>query len=194
VTEDVECRPVNPYGRTKLIGEQLVADVATATGLRYASLRYFNVAGSAASELADQGVANLVPMVFQRLSRRAAPVIFGADYPTPDGTCVRDFVHVVDIATAHVAAARALADGELGALVANIGRGEGVSVREMIETIREVTGTAGEAWSEPVVAERRPGDPARVVAAADTIERTLGWKARFGVPDMVESAWAGWRH
>jgi UDP-glucose 4-epimerase len=192
VPEDTECRPVNPYGRTKLIGEHLVADVAAATGLRYASLRYFNVAGSASSALADHGTSNLVPMVFQRLAQRQGPLVFGDDYPTPDGTCIRDFVHVADIASAHVAAAAALAGGELTALTANIGRGEGVSVLEMIETIRAVTGTADESWSRPVVVDRRPGDPARVVASADVIERTLGWRARFGVREMVESAWAGW--
>ena len=192
VDEDTPCSPVNPYGRTKLIGEQLVADVAAATGLRYAALRYFNVAGCATPELADRGASNLVPMVFERLAAQQAPVIFGDDYPTPDGTCVRDFVHVSDIASAHVAAARALAGGSVTGLVANIGRGEGVSVREMVSTIRDVTGTGDAAWAEPVVRARRPGDPPRVVASADTIERVLGWQARHGVREMVESAWAGW--
>jgi UDP-glucose 4-epimerase len=191
VVEDTECRPVNPYGRTKLIGEQLVADVATASGLRFANLRYFNVAGCAAPALADRGVSNLVPMVFQRLDERQSPLIFGADYPTPDGTCVRDFIHVADIASAHVAAGRALSDGSVTELVANIGRGEGVSVREMIATIREVAG-ATEAWAEPVVRARRAGDPARVVASDETLRQTLGWQAQLSVRDMVTSAWAGW--
>ncbi|MGY1752130.1 UDP-glucose 4-epimerase GalE [Blastococcus sp. SYSU D01042] len=193
VREDYLCRPVNPYGRTKLIGEQLVTDVAAATGLRHASLRYFNVAGCAHPTLSDRGVSNLVPMVFRRLDDREAPAIFGGDYPTPDGTCVRDFVHVQDIASAHVAAAAALSDGRVDQLVANIGRGEGVSVREMIETILDVTGARKEDWAQPVVLERRTGDPPRVVASADTIERVLGWRARLDVRDMVESAWAGWR-
>ncbi|MGY1604671.1 UDP-glucose 4-epimerase GalE [Geodermatophilus sp. SYSU D00815] len=192
VREDTPCRPVNPYGTTKLVGEWMVADVARTSGLRYANLRYFNVAGAAAPDLTDVGVSNLVPMVFQQLSRHAAPRIFGDDYDTPDGTCVRDFVHVADIASAHVAAARALADGGVTALTANIGRGEGVSVREMVETIRAVTGTAGEAWSAPVVEPRRPGDPPRVVAAADTVEQALGWRAAFGAEEMVRSAWEGW--
>jgi UDP-glucose 4-epimerase len=192
VGEDLDCRPVNPYGQTKLVGERLVADVATATGLRYASLRYFNVAGSAAPSMADTGESNLVPMVFRRLAERRAPLIFGADYPTPDGTCIRDFVHVSDIASAHVAAARGLADGRVTALTANIGRGDGVSVREMVETIRDVTGTASESWSDPVVVAARPGDPPRVVASAGRIRAELGWEARWGVRDMVASAWAGW--
>jgi UDP-glucose 4-epimerase len=183
---------VNPYGTTKLVGERMVAEVAAATGLRHASLRYFNVAGTAAPELTDRGVSNLVPMVFQRLSRRQAPVVFGNTHPTPDGTCVRDFVHVADVASAHVAAARALAEGSIGALTANVGRGEGVSVREMVDTIRSVTGTAGEAWAEPVVAPPRAGDPPRVVASADTVRAVLGWEARHDVREMVASAWAGW--
>ena len=192
VDESTPCRPVNPYGRTKLIGEQLVGDVAAATGLRYAALRYFNVAGCATPELGDRGATNLVPMVFERLAARQAPVIFGDDYPTPDGTCVRDFVHVSDIASAHVAAARALADGGVTELIANVGRGAGVSVREMVSIVRDVTGTADDAWAEPVVRPRRPGDPPRVVAAADTIAQVLGWRAQHGVREMVESAWAGW--
>src|SRR3954469_13895395 len=110
VREDFPCRPINPYGQTKLVGERMVADVAQATGLRYAHLRYFNVVGAARPELADRGATNLVPMVFRRLDDRQATVVFGDDFPTPDGTCVRDFVHVPDIATAHVAAARALGE------------------------------------------------------------------------------------
>jgi UDP-glucose 4-epimerase len=170
----------------------MLADVAAATGLRHASLRYFNVAGSVAPAMADRGVSNLVPMVFERLSTRLPPLIFGADHPTPDGTCVRDFIHVSDIASAHVAAAQGLSEGRISALTANIGTGIGVSVAEMVETIRDVTGTAGETWSEPRVVERRPGDPPRVVASADRIREALGWKAERGVRDMVASAWAGW--
>jgi UDP-glucose 4-epimerase len=192
VSEETDCRPVNPYGQTKLIGEYMLADVAAATGLRHASLRYFNVTGSAAPVMADRGVSNLVPMVFERLSTRLPPLIFGADHPTPDGTCVRDFIHVSDIASAHVAAAQGLSEGRISALTANIGTGIGVSVAEMVETIRDVTGTAGETWSEPRVVERRPGDPPRVVASADRIREALGWKAEWGVRDMVASAWAGW--
>jgi UDP-glucose 4-epimerase len=192
VTEDTGCHPVNPYGQTKLVGERLITDVARATGLRYVSLRYFNVAGAAHPELADRGAGNLVPMVFQRLTDRQPPLVFGDDFPTLDGTCVRDFIHVADVASAHVAAARALATGAVQALTANVGRGQGVSVREMIALIREVTGTSDERWAEPVVGSRRPGDPPRVVASADLIRQRLGWTAEFGLPAMVASAWAGW--
>jgi UDP-glucose 4-epimerase len=192
VSEDAECLPVNPYGRTKLIGEHMVADLARATGLRYVVLRYFNVAGSSRPELADRGVSNLVPMVIQRLVDGAAPRIFGGDYPTPDGSCIRDFIHVADVAAAHVAAAQGLGEGRVSALTANIGRGEGMSVHQMVAAIRQVTGTADQPWAVPEVVPRRAGDPPRVVAAVDTIRAALGWEARWDLDDMVTSAWAGW--
>ncbi|WP_369255686.1 UDP-glucose 4-epimerase GalE [Geodermatophilus amargosae] len=192
VEEDMDCRPVNPYGQTKWVGERMIEEVAAATGLRYANLRYFNVAGAAEPVLADRGVSNLVPMVFRRLAARQPPRIFGDDYDTPDGTCVRDFIHVADVASAHVAAARALGLGQVGGLTANIGRGEGVSVQEMVSVIRDVTGTATEDWAQPVVEPRRAGDPPRVVASADRIHDAIGWRARSGVQAMVQSAWEGW--
>ncbi|NGO77361.1 UDP-glucose 4-epimerase GalE [Streptomyces sp. YC504] len=188
VTEDTPCLPMNPYGETKLAGEWLVRAAGRAHGFATASLRYFNVAGSASPELADTGVFNIVPMVFEKLTEGAAPRIFGADYPTPDGTCVRDYIHVADLADAHVAAARKLATAPGDDLTVNIGRGEGVSVRELIDLINEVTGYG----VEPEVAPRRPGDPARVVASADRIAGELGWEARHDVRDMITSAWAGW--
>ncbi|RSN69410.1 UDP-glucose 4-epimerase GalE, partial [Streptomyces sp. WAC 05379] len=140
VTEETPCAPMSPYGETKLAGEWLVRATGKATGLATASLRYFNVAGAATPELADTGVFNLVPMVFEKLTENAPPRIFGDDYPTPDGTCIRDYIHVVDLAEAHVAAARALQDSPGHDLTLNIGRGEGVSVREMIDRINAVTG------------------------------------------------------
>ncbi|MFH0175731.1 UDP-glucose 4-epimerase GalE [Streptomyces cacaoi] len=190
VTEKTPCAPINPYGETKLAGEWLVGAVGARHRMATASLRYFNVAGAATPELGDDGVYNLVPMVFERLEADEAPRIFGADYPTPDGTCVRDYIHVEDIAAAHVAAARRLAVDPEARLVLNIGRGEGVSVAEMIGVIQDVTGRAE---IEPDVSGRRPGDPARVVASADLIREELGWSAERGVREMVESAWAGWR-
>ncbi|MEU3839650.1 UDP-glucose 4-epimerase GalE [Streptomyces sp. NPDC028635] len=191
VTEDTPCSPVNPYGETKLAGEWLVRAAGRAHGMTTACLRYFNVAGSAADHLADTGVFNLVPMVFEKLMQGAAPVVFGDDYDTEDGTCVRDFIHVEDIASAHVAAARALGDREPGSdLTVNIGRGEGVSVREMIALIGEVTGHGPAA--APLTAPRRAGDPARVVASAERVRAELGWTARHDARAMVASAWAGW--
>ncbi|MEW2119983.1 UDP-glucose 4-epimerase GalE [Streptomyces sp. NPDC005474] len=188
VTEDTPCVPMSPYGETKLAGEWLVRATGRATGLSTASLRYFNVAGAAAPELADVGVFNVVPMIFERLTAHEPPRIFGDDYPTPDGTCVRDYIHVVDLAEAHVAAARALEATPGRELTLNIGRGEGVSVRDMIDRVNEATGHA----LPPVVTPRRPGDPARVVASADRIAAELGWKAKHDVQDMITSAWAGW--
>ncbi|MEU5921159.1 UDP-glucose 4-epimerase GalE [Streptomyces sp. NPDC047141] len=192
VTEDTPCLPLSPYGETKLVGEWMVRAVGKAHGLSTACLRYFNVAGAAAPELADTGVFNLVPMVFERLDAGESPRVFGDDYPTPDGTCIRDYIHVEDLADAHLVAARKLADwsvaGEPRDLTVNIGRGEGVSVTEMVRLINEIT----DHTTEPLVTPRRPGDPARVVAAADRIESELGWKARHDVRDMIESAWNGW--
>ncbi|WP_030167174.1 UDP-glucose 4-epimerase GalE [Streptomyces sp. NRRL S-813] len=191
VTEETPCMPMSPYGETKLVGEWLVRATGRATGLSTASLRYFNVAGAASPELADTGVFNLVPMVFEKLTENAAPRIFGDDYPTPDGTCIRDYIHVVDLAEAHVATARALQSSPGLDLTLNIGRGEGVSVREMIDTVAAVTGH----HHVPTVTPRRPGDPARVVASADRIATELGWKARHDIHDMIASAWQGWlRH
>ncbi|QES41915.1 UDP-glucose 4-epimerase GalE [Streptomyces venezuelae] len=189
VTEQTPCLPMSPYGETKLAGEWLVRAVGRAHGLTTASLRYFNVAGAASADLADTGVFNLIPMVFEKLTAGEAPRIFGADYATPDGTCVRDYIHVVDIAEAHVATARRLVSAAPGTdLTLNIGRGEGVSVREMTTLINETTGRTTPAE----VTARRPGDPARVVASADRIATELGWSAKRDVRDMIASAWAGW--
>ncbi|MFG3287998.1 UDP-glucose 4-epimerase GalE [Streptomyces sp. NPDC048179] len=188
VTEETPCVPMSPYGETKLAGEWLVRATGRATGLSTASLRYFNVAGAASPELADVGVYNLIPMVFEKLTENAPPRVFGDDYPTPDGTCVRDYIHVVDLAEAHVAAARALQADPGRELTLNIGRGEGVSVREMIDRINTVTGYD----RPPAVTPRRPGDPARVVASADRITTELGWKAKHDIHDMITSAWHGW--
>ncbi|MCB5911730.1 UDP-glucose 4-epimerase GalE [Streptomyces pinistramenti] len=192
VTEGTPCVPINPYGETKLVGEWMARAAGRAHGISTACLRYFNVAGAAAPELADTGVFNIVPMVFEKLTEGAAPRIFGDDYDTPDGTCIRDYIHVADLADAHVAAARKLAEpGPVRDLTLNIGRGEGVSVRELIDLITEVTGHSGVTAE---VTPRRPGDPARVVAADDRIAAELGWKAHHDVRDMITSAWAGWQH
>lgn len=188
VTEDTPCVPINPYGETKLAGEWLVRAAGRAHSIATVCLRYFNVAGAATPELADTGVFNVIPMVFDRLTRDEAPRIFGADHPTPDGTCVRDYIHVADLADAHLAAARHVQAHPEGDLTVNIGRGEGVSVRELVTLIGEVSGDARPALVEP----RRAGDAPRAVADAALAADALGWKARRGVREMVESAWAGW--
>ncbi|MET8857098.1 UDP-glucose 4-epimerase GalE [Streptomyces sp. NPDC004579] len=188
ITEGTPCAPMSPYGETKLAGEWLVRAAGRAHGIATVCLRYFNVAGAASPELADTGIFNIVPMVFDRLTRGEAPRIFGDDYPTPDGTCVRDYIHVADLAEAHLAAARRLTDGASGDLTVNIGRGEGVSVRELVTLIAEVTGNP----VAPLVEPRRPGDAPRAVASAALAADRLDWSARRGVREMVESAWRGW--
>ena len=189
VTEESPTVPVSPYGESKLIGEWLLRDLARAAGLSWVSLRYFNVAGAGAAHLGDTGVFNLIPMVFQALSRGQRPKVFGDDYPTPDGSCVRDYIDVVDLADAHVVAAERLADSAGGVgEVYNVGRGEGVSVKEVMEVARKVTGID---FTYDVVG-RRPGDPPRIVASAEKIGRDLGWHARRDLDDMVTSAWEAW--
>ncbi|MFF1261450.1 MULTISPECIES: UDP-glucose 4-epimerase GalE [unclassified Streptomyces] len=190
ITESTPCAPMSPYGETKLAGEWLVRAAGRAHGMATVCLRYFNVAGAAAPELADTGVFNVIPMIFDRLSRGEAPRIFGDDYPTPDGTCVRDYLHVADLAEAHLAAARRLTEpGATGDLTVNIGSGEGVSVRELVDLISEVSGDPRAAVVEP----RRAGDSPRAVAVAELAAKELGWATSRGVREMVESAWAGWQ-
>ncbi|MET0782112.1 MAG: UDP-glucose 4-epimerase GalE [Microbacterium sp.] len=185
IAETDATEPVNPYGATKLVGEQLVAAATHAFPLRAASLRYFNVAGAGWPELGDTAVLNLVPMVFERIDAGEAPVIFGDDYPTPDGTCVRDFVHVLDLAEAHVAMLGHLEAAEPGHVIVNVGTGTGYSVREMVEAIRRTAGFD----VPPVVRQRRAGDPASVVADPSGIRALTGWSARLGLDDIVQSAW-----
>ncbi|MDK3256764.1 UDP-glucose 4-epimerase GalE [Blastococcus capsensis] len=187
VGEDAPCRPVNPYGETKVVGEWLVADVARTTGMSFLNLRCFNVAGAASRLLADTHGQDLLQQVADRLDAGVAPLVFGGDHPTPDGSCVRDFVDVRDVADAYVAAAELLASGPAPGLAVNIGRGAGVSVLEMCRLI------AAEASSDlaPRVVERRAGDPPAVVADVDRARRLLGWHPRREVREMVRSALAG---
>lgn len=188
VAEDAPTEPVNPYGRTKLAGEWLVADAARAHGLRAISLRYFNVAGAGWPELADRAVLNLVPMVLERLDAGEAPRIFGDDYPTPDGTCVRDFVHVLDVAEAHLAALDALGEGASPHRALNVGTGVGASVGEVVEGLRR-----RRPGSVPAAhLDRRPGDPSEVVADVELIAAELGWRARRTLDEILDSAVAGW--
>lgn len=191
VGEDAPPRPESPYGQSKVVSEWLLRDVAAITpGMRQSSLRYFNVVGSGPPELADHSPHNLFPKVFRALSHGQPPKVFGTDYDTPDGTCVRDYVHVVDLADAHVAVAKHLEAGNPAAPAYNVGRGEGSSVLEVVSAIRRITETE----SEPEMHPRRPGDPARIVGAVDRIASDLDWHARFDLDDMVSSAWTAWQH
>lgn len=185
VTEGTARAPESPYGESKLIGEWLLADQARAAGLRHTSLRYFNVVGSGTSEVFDASPHNLFPLVFDALIEGRTPRINGDDYPTPDGTCVRDYIHVADLAEAHVVAARRLDAGDELAPVYNLGSGDGVSVGEIMRSVAEVTGVA----FEPEIGPRRPGDPARIVASGELAARDLDWRMRHSLADMVASAW-----
>lgn len=186
VTEETPTRPESPYGESKLVGEWLLADAGVAYGLRHTSLRYFNVVGSGSDDLYDTSPHNLFPLVFDALHEGRTPHINGDDYPTPDGTCVRDYLHVSDLALAHVTAARKLGEGVDLEAVYNLGSGTGSSVREIMDTIREVTGID----FEPEVRVRRPGDPARIVATGELAARDLDWAMRHDLHSMVASAWA----
>ena len=185
VTEDTPKNPQSPYGESKLIGEWLLRDQAVAEGLRHTSLRYFNVVGSGVPEIYDASPHNLFPLVFAALGEGKTPRIYGDDYPTPDGTNVRDYIHVADLALAHVAAARRLDAGEPIEAAYNLGSGEGVSVAQIMTAVAEVTGIA----FDPQIAPRRPGDPARIVATGELAARDLDWKMRHSLTDMVQSAW-----
>lgn len=185
VTEHSAQRPTSPYGESKLIAEWMLKAQGVATGLAHTSLRYFNVVGSGYPDLYDTSPHNLFPLVFDALLSGRVPKVFGTDYDTPDGTCIRDYVHVQDLAISHVAAAQRLADGRWLESAYNLGSGRGLSVAEIMATAAEATGIA----FTPERAPRRPGDPARIVASGDLAARDLDWRMRHDVRDMVASAW-----
>ena len=183
VNEDYLARPINPYGETKLVGEWMMADAAKAWGLKVVSLRYFNVAGAGFDDLADTSVANLIPIAFNAIKNNQAIQVFGTDWPTPDGSCVRDYIHVLDLADAHIAALDYLGQEVREHSIFNVGTGTGSSVLEVIEAIRNVLGTE---FAVDLVG-RRAGDPASLSADVSRIEETLGWKAKQSLADIVSS-------
>ncbi|MCI1663091.1 MAG: UDP-glucose 4-epimerase GalE [Actinomyces sp.] len=189
VPEDIEKTPINPYGETKLIGEWMMADCERAWGLNWIGLRYFNVAGAGWPDLEDPATLNLVPMVLDRLAKGESAKIFGTDYPTPDGTCIRDYIHVLDLAEAHVAALDALESGAPAHRQFNVGTGRGTSVREIIDGLRQVSG-----WDFPVEEmARRAGDPPQLIGDASRITKDLGWSAQRDVRGILQSAWDAWQ-
>jgi len=186
IEEDDALAPTNAYGESKLLTERMLAWFHQCHGLRYAALRYFNAAGAAGERGENhQPESHLIPRVLQvALGQSDQVSIFGTDYPTPDGTCVRDYIHILDLASAHLAALDALASRER--LVYNLGNGQGFSIRELIEVARRVTGHPIPA----VETGRRPGDPAILVASSARIQRELGWRPHYpGLEAIVASAW-----
>lgn len=186
IREDDELSPSNTYGESKLMIERMLRWFNQIHGLRYAALRYFNAAGSAGERGEDhQPETHLIPLVLQvPLQRRANIRIFGSNYPTPDGTCVRDYIHILDLASAHLLALAALSDKPC--LTYNLGNGRGYSVRQVIDVARQVTGNP----IPSVEVEPRPGDPAVLVASSERIASELGWRPRFPhLEEIVASAW-----
>jgi UDP-glucose 4-epimerase len=189
ITEDEKKAPVSPYGRSKLMVEQILIDwlAANKTSFAFASPRYFNASGCAMDGTLGEDhdpETHLIPLVLQvALGRREHVEVYGNDYPTRDGTCVRDYIHVLDLAQAHILALRAL---EGGSRIYNLGNGQGYTVREVIDTARSVTGTPIPAVDGP----RRPGDLPALVAGSDKIRRELGWQPRYPeLRTIVHSAW-----
>jgi len=188
IRETEKQEPVNPYGFTKLVIEHMLEDYARAYGFGFAALRYFNACGASIDSLIGedhQPESHLIPIVLQvALGQRKAVTVFGRDYPTSDGTCIRDYIHVDDLGAAHLAALQKLQQGE--GIKLNLGTGRGYSVLEVIETCRRITGHAIPAiWGE-----RRPGDPAELVADAAAAREVLGWTPRYTDLDgIVDTAW-----
>lgn len=188
IPEDSPKQPINPYGFTKLAMERALADYAHAYGLGYAVLRYFNACGASSDAMIGEDhtpETHLIPLVLQvALGQRPNVSIFGTDYPTPDGTCIRDYVHVEDLADAHIRVLDRIEQGR--GLTYNVGTGNGASVREVVEAVRRVTGHPIPAVEHP----RRAGDPPVLVASSDALQRELGWSPRYTrIEEIVASAW-----
>jgi UDP-glucose 4-epimerase len=188
IAETTPQQPINPYGFSKLVVERMLDDFAAAHGFGFAALRYFNAAGAAEDGSIGEDhtpESHLIPIVLQvALGQRPSISVFGEDYPTPDGTCVRDYVHVEDLATAHLAALERLQPGK--GIKVNLGSGRGYSVREVIEACQKITGHAIPAASAP----RRAGDPPELIADARLARELLGWTPRYTtIESIVETAW-----
>jgi UDP-glucose 4-epimerase len=172
IKEDGPCNPINPYGQSKLINEWMLSNASVAWGLQAISLRFFNVAGAGWKELKDPSKANLIPIAEFNISNRVATEVYGIDYDTPDGSCVRDYVHVLDVAEAHLAALDGFRDGHQ---VFNVGTGQGYSVLEILNSLK----------AKYVVAPRRAGDPEQLIADVNKIKNYLGWEAKYGLKDIL---------
>ena len=184
VSEDTECSPINPYGETKLVGEWLVR-AAGSWGLAGVNLRYFNVAGTGSPELADKAALNLIPIAIAKVNTGLPVTVFGNDYPTEDGSCIRDYVHVSDLARAHLVALEYLEKEPRSFDTFNVGTGVGASVFEVLAALKLASGLD----FKVEVADRRAGDPPRLVADVSRIHEELGFKAELDLKDIVSSAW-----
>ncbi|HWO77749.1 MAG TPA: UDP-glucose 4-epimerase GalE, partial [Bacillus sp. (in: firmicutes)] len=189
ITEETATNPINPYGRSKLMIEHILADFSKAYGLNYIVLRYFNAAGAHISaEIGEKHdpETHLIPIILQHLlGEREHIAVFGSDYNTPDGTCIRDYIHVTDLAKAHILGVEALLTGTKETAIYNLGNGLGYSVEEVIDTCEKVTGKK----ANVVMSDRREGDPARLVASSNKIHEELGWKAEYSLEEIIASAW-----
>ncbi|AIM16346.1 UDP-galactose-4-epimerase [Bacillus sp. X1(2014)] len=189
IKETCPTSPINPYGRSKLMIEHILADFAKAYGLQYIILRYFNAAGAHKTAMIGEShdpETHLIPIVLQHLlGKRDQISVFGSDYDTEDGTCIRDYIHVTDLAHAHIRALDALLTGKKSNEVYNLGNGLGYSVKEVIETCERVTGLK----ANVDITDRRPGDPARLVASSEKIYTELGWKAERNLEQIIKDAW-----
>ena len=177
--------PLSPYGATKLLSEELISTVGRAEQISHISLRYFNVVGSALAEFGDNSKDNLVPKVFQALKSGKRPEIYGTNYPTPDGSCIRDYIHVQDLAKAHISALKKCESGFTSA-VYNVGSGRGYSVKEMMAQISESLGRDINPQESPA----RAGDSPKLIASIEKIKSELSWKPEASLKEMIDSSWA----
>jgi UDP-glucose 4-epimerase len=184
VVEDDPTAPLSPYGASKLLSEQLISSVGSAEQISDISLRYFNVIGSNIAEFGDNSKDNLVPKVFLALKNGKRPQIYGSDYPTPDGTCIRDYIHVQDLALAHLAALKKV-ESEYISQVYNVGSGKGYSVKEMMDQISKSLGRD----INPELSPARAGDSPKLIASIDKIKEQLGWSPKASLKEMIDSAW-----
>ncbi|SEM93464.1 UDP-glucose 4-epimerase GalE [Lihuaxuella thermophila] len=189
IQEELPANPINPYGRSKWMVEQILQDFSYAYGLEYVALRYFNAAGADQSGKIGEDhdpETHLIPVILQHLlGLREKITVFGTDYPTPDGTCIRDYIHVVDLVEAHIYAMRALLDNRVKNEAFNLGTGHGYSVKEVIDMCEKVTGKK----ATVEYGARREGDPPKLVASSEKMHRVLGWKPTHNLEDIVRTAW-----